>query len=193
MSMKVLLGLAVIAVAAAGAGSGCRAELPGTQEEPTSAARAAVVGGEPDLGDPAVVAIVARRTRCEEQDVSLLCTGTVIAPRVVLTAAHCLDVFGEEGQYEVYLGSRLGSGDGRFALVVSARRHPAYDPETHEHDLALLRLAVPVEVEPAALPSGLLEPMAGQMVRVVGFGAVAAGELAAGEKRSGWMAIGEVT
>ena len=181
--MRRVLGWAV-AVAVAG----CRIE-------PIAVAREAVVGGELDPGDPAVVALVARRTRCEEQDVSLLCTGTVVAPRVVLTAAHCLDVFGEDGQYEVYLGSRLGSGggDGRFALVVSARRHPAYDPVTHEHDLALLRLAVPVEVEPVALPPGSLEPVSGQSIRVVGFGAAAAGELATGEKRSGWMSISEVT
>jgi len=182
--MRRALGWAVT-VAMAG-GAGCRVE-------PAAVAREAVVGGELDPGDPAVVALVARRARCEEQDVSLLCTGTVVAPRVVLTAAHCLDVFGEDGQYEVYLGSRLGSGDGRFALVVSARRHPAYDPVTHEHDLALLRLAVPVEVEPVALPAGSLEPVPGQSLRVVGFGAAAAGELAGGEKRWGWMSISEVT
>jgi hypothetical protein len=178
--------MAVVVVAAASAG--CRVELPGQ-----GVARAAVVGGDLDPGDPAVVALVARRTRCEEQEVSLLCTGTVVSPRVVLTAAHCLDVFGEDGQYEIFLGSRLGSGDGRFALVTSALRHPAYDPVTHEHDLALLRLAVPVDVTPVPLPSGLLAPAVGQPLRVVGFGTTVVGELAIGEKRSGWMSISEAT
>ena len=178
------LGIAV----AVAAGLGCRVE-------PVTSGRAAVVGGELDPGDPAVVALVARRTRCEEQDVSLLCTGALVAPRVVLTAAHCLDVFGEDGQYEVFFGARLGDGGGggRFALVTSARRHPAYDPDTHQHDLALLRLAAPVDVEPLALPSGSLDLATGQQVRVVGFGATAAGGLASGEKRSGWMTVGEVT
>lgn len=165
-------------------GAACRVE-------PVALSQAAVVGGDPDPGDPAVVALVARRTRCEAQDLALLCSGTLIASRVVLTAAHCLDVFGEDGQYEVSFGAQLGTG--RFALVTSARRHPAYDPATHEHDLALLRLAEPVDVAPAALPAALLQPATAEAVRVVGFGTAAAGQLATGEKRSGWMSIGEVT
>jgi trypsin len=165
-------------------GAGCRVE-------PVDASRAAVVGGDPDPGDPAVVALVARRTRCEEQDLALLCTGTLVAPRVALTAAHCLDVFGEDGQYEVFFGAQLGTG--RFALVTAARRHPDYDPATHEHDLALLRLASPVDLPPAALPSAPLQPNAAELVRVVGFGTEVVGQLATGEKRSGAMSISAVT
>jgi len=159
--------------------------------EPVAVARAGVVGGDPDPGDPAVVALVARRTRCEAQDLALLCTGTLVAPRVVLTAAHCLDVFGEDGQYEVFFGAQLGTG--RFALVTSARRHPAYDPATHQHDLALLRLAAPVDIAPAALPAAPLQPAAADLVRVVGFGTETVGQLATGEKRSGWMSVSEAT
>jgi hypothetical protein len=161
--------------------------------EPLDQVRAPVIGGEPDPGDPAVVALVARRARCEEPDLTLLCTGTLVAQRVVLTAAHCLDVFGEDGQYEVFFGSQVG-GAGRFALVTSARRHPSYDPATHEHDLALLRLAEPVaDVAPAILPGALLHPAAAELVRVVGFGTTAVGQLASGEKRFGWMSIAEVS
>jgi len=161
--------------------------------DPVAVSGAAVVGGDPDPGDPAVVALVARRARCEEPDLALLCTGTLVAPRVVLTAAHCLDVFGEDGQYEVFFGAQLGDSAGHFALVTSARRHPDYDPATHEHDLALLRLAAPVDVAPAALPTALLQPASAEQVRVVGFGTEVVGQLATGEKRSGWMSIGEVT
>ncbi len=67
--------------------------------------RAGLVGGTLDDADPAVVALTARRTRCADDAPMLLCTGTLIAPRVVLTAAHCLQVFGADGQYEVVFGS----------------------------------------------------------------------------------------
>ncbi|HLL54164.1 MAG TPA: trypsin-like serine protease, partial [Myxococcaceae bacterium] len=131
-----------------------------------------VVNGALDDGDPAVLALLGRRTRCAKEEPMLLCTGTLIAPRVVLTAAHCLQIFGEEGPYEVYLGGRVGADGGRAALVVAARRHPRFDPVSHEHDLALLRLAEPLPVSLPALPAGASpEALAvGQEVRVVGFG-----------------------
>ena len=57
----------------------------GSPLERVGSGSSAIVGGEEDPGDPAVVAIYAASSAG-----SALCTGEVIAPRVVLTAAHCI-------------------------------------------------------------------------------------------------------
>jgi len=158
------------------------------------ASRQAVVNGTLDAGDPAVVALVARRTRCQGEAPTLLCTGTLIAPRVVLTAAHCLNVFGPEGPYEVFFGASV-NGDGRFAAVTTAVRHPGYDPTTHEHDLALLRLEEAAPFPPATLPSGNDAGAlgTGQTLRVVGFGDTHDVQAPSGQKRQGTMTASTVT
>src|SRR5438067_6616761 len=64
-------------------------------DEAHRTAAPAITNGDTDDGDPAVVAL-------RHQGVTI-CTGTLIAPRVVLTAAHCL-ALGDD-QLDVFLGS----------------------------------------------------------------------------------------
>jgi MYXO-CTERM domain-containing protein len=152
---------------------------------------APITGGAIDTGDAAVVAIVARRTACGEPSPPQ-CSGTLIAPRVVLTAAHCVDAATPAGALEVVIGADvLAQPTPRHIMVVDASVHPSYDAETKDYDLALLLLAEPAAETPIALASTAMTSAAiGLPVRAVGFGATAGGPgVVDGKKRDGTMLV----
>ena len=84
------------------------------------------------------------------------CSGVVVAPRVVVTAAHCIAP--GAGTVDVGATRRSSARLGRSLL-----RRPAID-----HDLAALRLDRDADVTPIAIAAPLLGA-----VRLVGFGATA--------------------
>src|SRR5258708_37544601 len=49
---------------------------------------AAIIGGSRDRGDPAVVMLVSYPP---DQSTAYTCTASLIAPTILLTAAHCVD------------------------------------------------------------------------------------------------------
>lgn len=107
-------------------------------------------------------------------------TGTVIAPRVVLTCAH--GFISEDGQSigidrgEVMFGPRTGgvyAGQAeRVVAMADWRVHPMYDPDAGLYDVALVLLAEDAEVEPMAVAAGDLgaQLAPGDPVQIVGFG-----------------------
>lgn len=158
----------------------------------TSTQSSAIVGGSADTGDPAVVAIVARRTQCNQASIGVQCTGTVVADRVVLTAAHCV-VPDATGTYEVYMGPSVGDPSGRFILVDDAVRHPQFDDATHAYDFALVHLADSAQVPPVALPSVTLDSTyVNAQARIVGYGVAAPMMIADGIKRDTTMLVSAV-
>lgn len=98
-----------------------------------------------------------------------LCTGAVIAPEIVLTAAHCL--MGGGSISVVSLDTRFRA---RRQMVVAVLPHPSFVPGTTPRtqpgtDLALLRLAQPLprDIEPLTLGSGLWQ---GETITMAGYG-----------------------
>ncbi len=152
---------------------------------PTRSKETLIVGGTPS-SDAHVVALVRRRVLCEDDaPPEVLCTGTLVAPRIVLTAAHCLGTFDAE-RLEIAFGSVVESA-GIFVTTDRAVRHPQYDPATHAHDIGLVRLVddAPAEPLPLTPPPSLT---VGEFVRAVGFGR-AEPELESGARRSATMTI----
>lgn len=151
---------------------------------------APLVGGTPDTAHPAVVAIVERRLQCSSAE-DLACSGTLIGPRAVLTAAHCLDE-ARADELEVITGAWIEEPDEVIA-VWSAIVHPAYDrlaaPDA-QHDLAVLVLASAPPIAAAAwAETPPAELVAGASLTAAGYGATAGFPAAPSGKR---LAAGSV-
>lgn len=150
---------------------------------------APLLGGALDDGDPAVVGLVGGSLRCLRDRPAATCTGTLIAPRVVLTAAHCL--FNRRpSDVRVFFG-RDSTGAGVFADVDDGRVHPSFDRATGAFDVALLRLATPASAAAVPLATAPLDAtLVGSNVRIVGFGVDDA--KVAGAKRTGTAQVSSV-
>jgi len=132
-----------------------------------AAGLASIVGGSPAPDEDAVVGLSRHAVSCEPQ-VAIDCTATLIAPRVVITAAHCLG-FDPPNVYDVFFGPSVEQG-GTTIAVVGGRAHPDYDPNTFAHDIAVLLLASDAPVAPMALRIEALRDLTGEEVVIAGFG-----------------------
>ncbi|MBI5508427.1 MAG: trypsin-like serine protease [Deltaproteobacteria bacterium] len=105
------------------------------------------------------------------------CSGTLIAPRIYVTAAHCVAPgFGADNG-RIYFGDEIKSPLSQYGQLVkvrSATAHPSYDPNVVKNDIALVELAtVPAGITPIPrlTPAlGLSASDIDKSVRFLGFG-----------------------
>jgi uncharacterized protein (TIGR03382 family) len=150
--------------------AGCGVETASTQQ--------AIVGGAPAPADVAVVALLRRSARCMPDAAPLECTGTLVAPRVVVTAAHCVGD-SPTNALEVFIGDSV-AGPGRRIAVIGGRLDPTWDPETHANDIAALILADDAQVTPLAMATATAID-----ARLVGYGITSGTGTDVGERRAG--------
>ena len=104
------------------------------------------------------------------------CSGSLIAPTVFMTAAHCLEFVASRGATQVWVTfDSQANPDSSTLIPGTMHPNPAYDANAPDpNDVAVITLATPVEDRGlVGLPTpGLLEAVgAGQLFTVVGYGA----------------------
>jgi len=118
--------------------------------------RSRVIGGTATSAFPDCVAVGSKTGWC--------CTGTLVAPNVVVSAGHCRGGCSSR----VYIGTDV-SAAGEIIDVRSAVKHPKYKPPSENHDLMVLILKQDATATPRPLATDKML-QAAKSVRVVGFG-----------------------
>ncbi|TMQ19988.1 MAG: serine protease [Deltaproteobacteria bacterium] len=147
------------------------AALTARADDAATGPRAPVIGGDSAKPGqwPDVAAILFPLSSGDEP----LCTGTLIAPSVVITAAHCYDPRDPPLPDNVLIGtsSLARKGDGETIAIKRAYVYP--DPSDTE-DIAVLVLARPSSRAPRKIATGwgTVDIVNGAPITVVGFGAI---------------------
>jgi len=144
----------------------CRAA---SSSEPFGASDTALKGGEASACYPQSVSVNSETGRC---------TGVVIAPDLVLTAAHCVILGGSKPHGDIELVSAVAAGSASRPANIYV--HPQYErcrpggktfAAASGNDLAVIQLDKPI-LPPGAEPARLGEgpPAPGTSLDVIGYG-----------------------
>ena len=78
-------------------------------------------------------------------DGQYLCGGSIISSSWVITAAHCVRGY-TASQITIYAGSTIRFSGTQTRVGSQLIVHPSYDPSTYVNDIALVRLATPLDM-----------------------------------------------
>ena len=145
------------------------------KSSPVGGASAMIVNGS-QTSDHLAVGIVRSRTT--------ICTGTLVAPQVVLTAAHCI----EPGTAYRFLFGATESTPEIAVRVREAVRMPAYQDGVFGNDVGYLILDQRI-TQVAPIPVNFTAVYPGLPFTMVGFGVTSAAEMGSGIKRTGSGAV----
>ncbi len=161
--MKRLLGLVVVCSLAA-----CTA--PASVDSVSQS----IINGTTDTGDPAVVMVLAQVPGSMNAS---LCTGEIISPHVVLTAAHCVDPsqVGTGAQFVVFVGEQLTNTSPKSDFLTVKETHfdtnfDSMNPQ-NGNDVGVVILASPSTITPVPYNrDSMPQSMVGMAARLVGYG-----------------------
>ena len=115
-----------------------------------------------------------------------LCTGTMLSPNKVLTAAHCLD-----GASSIDI--LFGTTTGKFAYVTASswNAHPGFSRDAYANDVGIVHSPVSLSVPNLPILASSA-PKNGDKVSIFGYGITASGGSVDGQLRAGAMTIAGV-
>ncbi len=119
------------------------------------------------------------------------CTGTLIAPLTVLTAAHCLDA-GDASSFR-FVGGQDALHPSWSVAVTGGAQHGSWTG-SGQYDIAVLFLAEEPPVEPLPISTALPSDVVGKTMRFVGYGVTdGVNQTGAGKKREVTLSIVELS
>ena len=136
----------------------CSATTPDDEGSDDAKRRAPIVNGTETSDYPATGMLLIQG--------QVGCTGTLVAPNKVLTAAHCLDNV-QADSLEVGFGADQYQID-ETVPVVSAVQHPQWDSQSN--DVGVLTLAQDAQVPPVEMNPTMDQGWIGKVVILVGYG-----------------------
>ncbi|CAH2292212.1 transmembrane protease serine 9 [Pelobates cultripes] len=105
------------------------------------------------------------------------CGATIISEKWLVSAAHCFNDFQDPAVWVAYIGTTFLSGSDSGTVKTSIKsiiKHPLYDPDTADYDVAVLELDSPLKfnkfTQPVCLPASTHIFTVGKKCIITGWG-----------------------